>query len=146
METGDGMRPDRDEARRLLDAAEEAEERTRNPPLPRAFFIAQAALLAAICCAQMLPVGPSRVVTIVGLIAVVGLGMRWVFTRPGYGAVWPDGRGAFPYMVAMLVLVGVPAVLAVGLAASWLWLVAGALAAATTLEMGRRYRRALSRA
>lgn len=146
METSDGMPPAPDEARKMLDAAEDAEGGTRNPPLPWAFFIAQAMLLAVICSAQMLPVSLSRVVTIVGLVAVVGIGMRWVFTRPGYGVVWPDGRATFPYMVAMFVLVGLPAVLAVGLGMSWLWLVAGAFAAATTLEMGRRYRKVVGSA
>jgi hypothetical protein len=85
------------------------------------------------------------VVTILGLVAVVGVGMRMVFTRPGYGVVWPDGRAVFPYMIAMMILVGVPAVLAVSLEVSWLWLVAGALAGVTTLEMGRRYRKVYGR-
>lgn len=129
----------------MLEAARQAETETRNPPLPWGFFITQAVLLAVICSAQMLPLGPSRVVTILGLVGVVGVGMRTVFTRPGYGVVWPDGRAAFPYMITMMILAGVPAVLAVGLEVSWLWLVAGALAGVTTLEMGRRYRKAFGR-
>lgn len=129
----------------MLEEARRAEAETRNPPLPWWFFITQAVLLAVICSAQMLPLGPSRVVTILGLVAVVGVGMRMVFTRPGYGVVWPDGKATFPYMIAMMILVGVPAVLAVGLGVSWLWLVAGALAGVTTLEMGRRYRKATGR-
>ena len=145
METGNGRSPGRDEAKTLLDEALRAEADTRNPPLPWGFFITQAVLLAVICSAQVLPLGPSRVVTVLGLVAVVGVGMRMVFTRPGYGIVWPDGQATFPYMIAMLVLVGVPAVLAVGLEASWLWLVAGVLAGVTTLEMGRRYRKAPGR-
>lgn len=60
--------------------------------------------------------------------------------------VWSDGRAAFPYLVAMLVLVGLPAVLAVGFDVSWLWLVAAVLAAVTTMEMGRRYRKVFGRA
>jgi hypothetical protein len=129
----------------MLEEARRAEAETRNPPLPWWFFITQAVLLAVICSAQMLPLGPSRVVTILGLVAVVGVGMRMVFTRPGYGVVWPDGKATFPYMIAMMILVGVPAVLAVGLEVSWLWLVAGVLAGVTTLEMGRRYRKATGR-
>lgn len=129
----------------MLETARQAETETRNPPLPWVFFITQAVLLAVICSAQMLPLGPSRVVTILGLVAVVSVGMRAVFTRPGYGVVWPDGRAAFPYMIAMLILAGVPAVLAVGLEMSWLWPLAGALAGVTTLEMGRRYRKAFGR-
>lgn len=129
----------------MLDGARRAEAETRNPPLPWGFFLTQAVLLAVICSAQMLPLGPSRVVTILGVVAVVGVGMRSVFTRPGYGVVWPDGRAALPYMIAMMILVGVPAVLAVSLEVSWLWLVAGVLAGVTTLEMGRRYRKAYAR-
>lgn len=130
----------------MLEAVRAAEDQTRNPPLPWAFFVLQAALLAAVCGAQTLPAGPARVVTIVGLVAIAGVGMRWVFARPGYGVVWPDGRAGFPYLVAMLVLAGVPAVLAVGFEMPRLWLVAGACAAATTLEMGRRYRKAFGSA
>lgn len=142
MATRDDATPDRDDAHRMLDAAQSAEEHTRNPPLPWAFFLLQAALLAVICSAQMLPSNPSRVVTIVGLVTVAGIGMRWVFMRPRYGIIWPDGQAGFPYLIAMFVLVGVPAVLAVGFELPWLWLVAGVFAAATTLEMGRRYRKA----
>lgn len=78
-------------------------------------------------------------------LAVVAVGMRAVFTRPGYGIVWPDGPAAFPYMATMFVLVGVPAVLAVGLEAPWLWPIAGMLAGVMTLEMGRRYRKMFAR-
>lgn len=145
METHDGMQPDRDDAARMLAAAREAEEGTKNPPLRWSFFIAQAALLAAICAAQLLPIGPARAITILGLIAVVAIGVRSVFARPGYGLVWPDGPGAFPYMVAMFVVVGVPALLAVALELPWLWLVAALCAAVATLEMGRRYRKAVGR-
>lgn len=146
METNGEMAPDHDEARRMLAAAGDAEEGTRNPTLPWAFFIAQAALLSGICAAQILPASPSRLVTIFGLIVVVVIGMRNVFARPGYGVVWPDGNGIFPYMVAMFVLVGIPAVFAVGFGLSWLWLVAGFFAGAATLEMGRRYRSVVGRA
>lgn len=129
----------------MLAAAGEAEDGTRNPALPWGFFVAQAVLVAVICAAQMLPSGPSRLVTIIGLIAVVGIGMRRVFARPGYGVVWPDGRGLFPYMVALFILVGVPAVFAMGFGLPWLWLVAGLFAGVTTLEMGRRYRGVVGR-
>jgi len=146
METGSDRPPSPDEARAMLESAREAEDETRNPPLPWVFFVTQAVLLTAISSAQMLPVGVSRVITILGLVAVVGVGMRAVFARPGYGFVWPDARATFPYMMAMMILVGVPAVIAVSLEVSWLWLVAGALAGLTTLDMGRRYRRASRRA
>lgn len=139
------MPPDRHEARAMLHAAKEAEEQTRNPPLPWRFFIAQAVLVTVICWAQILPINPARVVTAVGFIAIAGVGMRWVFTRPGYGIVWPDGPAAFPFMMALLVSVGVPAVLAIGFGASLLWFIAGISGGATTLEMGRRYRRATAR-
>ena len=145
METDGDVEPGHNEARRMLAAAEGAEDGTRNPALPWTFFIAQAVLVAGVCAAQMLPASPSRAVTIVGLIAIVGVGMRKVFARPGYGVVWPDGRGVFPYMVALFVVVGIPAVLALGFDLPWLWLVAGFLAGATTLELGCRYRRVVGR-
>ncbi|MFT4395510.1 hypothetical protein ACLTEW_11310 [Gordonia lacunae] len=139
MET-DGWPPGRDDARRLLDEAQGAEAATRNPPLPRRFFVAQAALLTAVCWAQPLPEGPSQAITVVGLIAVVAVGVRWVYARPGYGVVAPDVGASLPYVAAMGAFVGVPAVLAIGLEIPWLWFVAGVAAGATTLDMGRRYR------
>ncbi|KNC19826.1 hypothetical protein AC792_04055 [Arthrobacter sp. RIT-PI-e] len=125
----------------MLEVAEGAETATRNPPLSRAFFITQATLITVICWAQMLPTSPSRVVTIIGFLALVGVGMRWVFLRPGYGMVGLDGQGAFPYMVSMIAAVGLPAALAVALDATWLWLPAGVLGGVVTFEMGHRYRR-----
>ena len=139
------MFPGRDEARAMLQVAEEAEDATRNPPLSWVFFIIQAVLVAVICCAQVLPGRASVVVSIVGFVVLVGVGMRWVFLRPGYGIVGLDGAGAFPFMMAAFVTVGIPAVFAIGFDLSWLWLVAGALAGAIVLEMGRRYRRAVGR-
>lgn len=129
----------------MLEAARRAETETQNPPLSWTFFVTQAVLLAVICSAQMLPLSLSRGATILGLVTVVAVGMRAVFTRPGYGVVWLDGRATFPYMIAMFTLVGVPAVLAIALEVSWLWLVAGVLAGVTTLEMGRRYRKVFGR-
>lgn len=143
METGNDRSPSPGEAQAMLEAAQQAESETRNPPLSWWFFTTQASLLAVICSAQMLPARPSQVITILGLLAVLAVGMRFVFTRPGYGVVWPDGLAVFPYMAAMFLLVGTPAVLAVGLELSWLWLIAGVLAGMTTLEMGRRYRKAV---
>lgn len=55
------------------------------------------------------------------------MGVRFVFYRPGYGFLALDGPGAFPFMLVLLVVAGVPAILAIGLEIRWLWLVAGAL-------------------
>ncbi len=125
----------------MLSESLQAEISTRNPPLPWSYFIAQAALLTAVCCAQAFPGGPSRVLTAAGLIAVVAIGVRYVYARPGYGLVMPDVRRSTPYVAAMCAFAGLPALLAIGLEIPWLWLVAGVIAGATTLEMGRRYRR-----
>lgn len=141
METSKFKTSDPDDARRMLNLADTAESETKNPPLSWAFFVTQAVLAAGICVAQMLPPEFSRVLTIVGLAAIVGVGVRTVFYRPGYGVVWPDGSASFPYMAALFVLVGVPAVLALGFELSWLWLVAATGAALATLWMGRQYRR-----
>ena len=141
METSGVSNPGRDDARKMLSESLQAEISTRNPPLPWSYFIAQAALLTAVCCAQAFPGGPSRVLTAVGLIAVVAIGVRYVYARPGYGLVMPDVRRSTPYVAAMCAFAGLPALLAIGLEIPWLWLVAGVIAGATTLEMGRRYRR-----
>ncbi|WP_353109851.1 hypothetical protein [Gordonia sp. (in: high G+C Gram-positive bacteria)] len=139
METVRGA-SDRDDARRMIQWALESEKSTRNPPLPWVFFVVQATLLTVACWAQVLPHDIGKAVTVVCLVGVVGVGIRWVYARPGYGYVQPDARQSAPYVVAMCVLAGTPAALAIGFERPWLWLVAGALAGATTLDMGRRYR------
>lgn len=146
METGDFEASDPNDARSMLNLAAAAESETKNPPLSWAFFVTQALLLAGTCAAQMLPQEFSRILTIVGLAAVLGVGVRAVFYRPGYGVVWPDGAASFPYMVTMFVVVGVPAILALSFDLNWLWLVAAAGAALVTLGMGRQYRRAVTHA
>ncbi|WP_320064454.1 hypothetical protein [Micromonospora sp. RTGN7] len=141
--TGD---PSSAAARRMLDAAEAAEHATINPPLTWTYFVIQAVLLAVVCAAQMLPAAAARGVALVGIVAVVAVGIRWVFYRSGYGVVLPDGTGAYPYLIAMIITVGIPAGLALGFEQPWIWLVAAVCAAATTLDMGRRYRKMTNRA
>lgn len=131
------------EAAAMLDMTEGESQRTANPPLPWRYFVAMAALLAAVCAAQVLEGSASLVITILGLLLIVALGVRYVFYRSGYGAVWPDGPSVFPYLVAGFITVGVPAVLAVGFAMDWLWLVAAVGAASATLVMGGKYRKAI---
>ncbi|MDO5500535.1 MAG: hypothetical protein Q4F67_12740 [Propionibacteriaceae bacterium] len=146
METDKSVNhPSPDEARRMLDAADQEEQATRNPPLPWRFFIAQAVALAAIFAAQAFPVPWSTGIATLGIISILVVGVRFVYFRPGYGFVAPDGLGAFPYLLALFVGVGVPATLAIGLGVRWWWLAAGAMAAVVTLEMGRRYRKSTGR-
>lgn len=126
----------------MLQAADRAEQATRNPPLSWGFFVVQAVALAAVFGGQVFAAPLSTVIAGLGIVTVLVMGVRHVFHRPGYGFVAPDGPGAFPYLIALLVGVGVPAVLAIGFDVRWPWLVAGVLAAGVTLEMGRRYRKA----
>jgi hypothetical protein len=137
--------PSADDAQRLLDTAVAEERATRNPDLPWAFFMIQATSLAVICAAQMLPPSTARGVTLIGIVVIVAVGVRFVFYRPRYGVVLPDGAGAFPYTVAMIVTVGVPAGFAIALDQPWLWLIAAVCAAARTLNMGHQYRKATHR-
>ncbi|GAA3942226.1 hypothetical protein GCM10022383_20100 [Microbacterium soli] len=129
----------------MLDAANREEQETRNPPLPRWFFVVQALALAVALAGQALPLPWSAVVTALGIVTVVAVGVRQVFHRRGYGLVGLDGPGSFPYMISLLIGVGVLVILAISLELPWLWLIAGADAAVTTLEMGRRYRKATGR-
>lgn len=130
----------------MLDAANQEEQATRNPPLSWCFFIVQALALAAVFVAQVFSVPWWTGIATLGIVTVLAVGVRFVFYRPGYGFVAPDdGAGAFPYLLVLFVGVGVPAVLAIGLEVRWLWLIAGALAALATLELGRRYRKVTGR-
>ena len=81
------------------------------------------------------------------LVPVVWLGL-W-YLPPGLLA---DGAGKLlttdidtsiliETILALIVVVGLPAVLAIALDATWLWLPAGVLGGAVTLETGHRYRR-----
>lgn len=129
----------------MLDLANKESQQTANPPLSWFFFVAQAGLLAVMCGAQVLDDSASRIITILGLILVVALGIRNVFYRPGYGVVWPDGPSAFPYMIAGFIVIGIPAILALGFETDWMWLVSAVAAAGVTLAMGSRYRRSVDR-
>lgn len=145
METGDRTNPPSvAEAAKILDMASEESQRTANPPLPWRFFVAMAVLLATVCAAQALEGSASLIITILGLLFIVVLGVRHVFYRSGYGVVWPDGPSVFPYLAASFIVIGVPAVLAVGFAMNWLWLVSAVGAASATLVMGGKYRKAVS--
>ncbi|AJT41121.1 hypothetical protein [Psychromicrobium lacuslunae] len=147
METNDpgkGVSPE--EARELLNLAKGEESATKNPQLSWWFFIVQAVALAMIFIAQVFPAPFSSGVAILGILVALILGIRNVFYRRGYGVVGLDGDAAFPYLLIMLVLAGIPAVLAIGFEEWWLWLVAGVLAGLVTLEMGRRYRKATGNA
>lgn len=144
METDDRKTPpSATDAATMLDIANEESQRTANPPLPWHFFVGMAMLLAAVCAAQMLEGSASLIVTILGPLLIVALGVRYVFYRPGYGVVWPHGPSVFPYLIAGFIAVGIPAVLAVGFALDWLWLVSAAGAASATLIMGGKYRKAV---
>lgn len=133
-----------EEARKLLNLAEGEEHATKNPPLSWWFFIAQAVALAVILIAQVFPAPFSGGVAVLGVLVALTLGIRSVFYRRGYGVVGLDGTAAFPYLLLILLVAGIPAALAIGFELWWLWLVAGVLAGLVTLEMGRRYRKALS--
>lgn len=129
----------------MLDMARTEAQKTANPPLPWMFFIAMAILLAIICAAQVLGGSAALVVTILGMLLVAALGIRFVFYRPGYGVVWPDGLSVYPYLIAGFIVVGIPAVLAAGTGIRGLWLISAVGAAGATLIMGSRYRKAVSR-
>ncbi|MFJ3958816.1 hypothetical protein [Arthrobacter sp. NPDC090010] len=134
--------PDDSEARRWLDEAADAENATRNPPLPWVFFALQAALLALLFWVQLLPAEYVRGAALLCAAAIIAVGARWVFLRPGYGFVAPDLRRAFPYLCLIVLGAGIPAAVALGTGLAWLWVIAGAIAAVVTLGMGRQYRQA----
>lgn len=125
----------------MLAAAQGEEAATRNPPLPASFFTIQACLIALICAAQALDSGVGRGLSALGVMGVFGMGLRFVFMRPGYGWVAPDGRDSFGFMLALLLLVAGPGIAAEALDVPALWLAAAVLGAAATVVMGRRYRK-----
>lgn len=125
----------------MLEQADYEATVTANPPLSWGYFIVVALALAVACAAQVFDPPFSIIITVAALAFVVFMGIRHVFYRRGYGIVWPDGVSGFPYLIACFIVVGIPAVCAIGFGVSWPWLIAAAGIAIATLVMGAKYRK-----
>jgi hypothetical protein len=141
METGPGRRPTPREARETLQQLSADTAAVRYPPLPRWFFAAQAALVAGICLAQLLPASDARKVMYAAAVAAIVLGGRYWLYRDGVSGVSPSLRDMGVFLVGVLGTVLACLVVAETTGAWWVWIVGAAVVAGIVLRTGHTYRK-----
>ncbi|HET6394054.1 MAG TPA: hypothetical protein VFG13_14610 [Blastococcus sp.] len=141
METGAGGRPTEHEAREALAQVASAEDAVRYPPLPRWFFLGQAALVACICLAQLLPPSDARNATFAAAVAAIVLGGRYWLFRDRVSGVLPSSADMLPFLAGTVGTVLACLVVAETTGARWIWIVGAVLVAGIVLGTGRAYRR-----
>ncbi|NEK86253.1 hypothetical protein GCU60_10845 [Blastococcus saxobsidens] len=134
--------PSPEEARAALDQLSADESAVRYPPLPRWFFLAQAALVAGICLAQLLPRSDARNAMFGAAVVAVVLGGRYWFHRPQVAWVAPSARDMFPFLAALLAVAVACLVVDATTGAEWIWIAGAVVAAGIVLFTGHAYRRA----
>jgi hypothetical protein len=120
----------------------EDESAVRYPPLPRWFFPVMAALVAALCLAQMLAPSDARNVTFALAVVAIVLASRYWLRRPGvsWPSVPPSDIG--PFLAAILGAAAVCVVVSAFTAWWWIWIAGAVVAGGVVLRTGRLYRRA----
>jgi hypothetical protein len=142
METGSDRVPTPDEARATLRQLMEDESAVRYPPLPRWFFVAQAALVAGICLAQLLPPSDARNAAFAVAVVAMVLGGRYWLYRDQVAWVSPSFRDMAPFLAAVLGTVLACLVVAGTTDAWWIWIVGAVVVAGIVLRTGHTYRKA----
>lgn len=144
METGPDQRPSRDEAERTLDQLAKDESAVRYPPLPRWYFPVMAALVAGLALARLLgPSGAFTVTLLIGVIAALVAGKYWL-NRDGVSGTSMKVTDMVPFLLGILgVFVGAW-VVSEAAGASWVWILAAAMAGAIVLKTGHSYNREYS--
>jgi hypothetical protein len=142
MATGSSGSPSPREARETLRQLSEDEHAVRYPPLPRWFFLAQAALAAGVCLAQLLPPSDARNATFAAAVAAIVLGGRYWLYRDQVSGVWPSFGDMLPFLAAVLGTVLVCLVVAETTDAWWAWIIGAVVVAGVVLGTGRSYRKA----
>ena len=133
--------PSPHDARAQLAQVAADEAAVRYPPLPRWFFVTQAALAAGVLLAQLLPPSDARSATFGSAVAALVLGGRYWLFRDRVSGVWPSVRDMLPFLAAVVGAVLVCLVVAETTGAQWVWAVGAAVVAGTVLITGRAYRR-----
>ena len=142
METGSEPPSAREarEAREALVLASDGEDAVRYPPLPRWFFTTQAALMAALFLAQLLPSpdSSSQASFALAVAAVVLAATQWL-NRPGVSWVQVRVRDLVPFTVALLgIFLGCLVVIETT-SAWWVWIIGAVASATVVLRTGRAY-------
>jgi hypothetical protein len=140
METGPDRIPSAQEARETLQQLSGDESAVRYPSLPWWFFIGQAALVAGLCLAQLLPPSDSPKATFAMAAAAIVMGVTQWLNRDGVSWVSVRFRDMVPFMAA----VGGTIVLCLAVAettgAWWIWIAGAVVGAGIVLRHGYVYR------
>ncbi|MFW3170033.1 hypothetical protein [Geodermatophilus sp. CPCC 206100] len=130
------------DARSMLEQASADEAAVRYPPLPRWFFLAQAALAAGLLLARLLPPSDARHATFAVAVAAIVLGGRYWLFRDRVRGVSPSLRDMLPFLAAVLGTVLTCLVVVETTGAEWVWVVGAVVVAGIVLGTGRTYREA----
>lgn len=133
--------PSSQEARRALEQLAQDENAVRYPPLPRWFFLAQAALVAGICLARLLPPSDARHATFAVAVAATVLGGRYWIFRDHVLGVSPSFGDMLPFLAGLLGTVLACFVVTETTDAWWVWIIGAVVAAGIVLRTGNTYRR-----
>jgi hypothetical protein len=141
METGPDRIPSAQEARETLQQLSEDESAVRYPSLPWWFFIGQAALVAGLCLAQLLPPSDSPKATFAMAAAAIVMGVTQWLNRDGVSWVSVRFRDMVPFMAAVVGTIVLCLAVAETTGAWWVWIVGAAVAAGIVLRTGAAYRK-----
>jgi hypothetical protein len=133
--------PSPQDAQRTLAQLSADASAVRYPPLPRWFFLAQAALTACLCLAQLLPSSDARHATFAVTVTAVVLGGRYWLYRDQVSGVSPSLRDMGPFLTGALGTVAACLVIEETTGAWWVWIVGAVLVAGIVLGTGHRYRK-----
>ena len=138
METEAGP-PSPQQAREALRQLAADESAVRYPPIPRWFFLAQAAVVAALHLAQLLPSSDAGKATFAVAVVAVVLGNRYWLNRGGVSWVSPDLGDMVPFLVTVLGGFVACWVVSETTGVWWCWIVGAAVGAVVVLVTGHRY-------
>lgn len=145
METGSGRAPTPRQARETLQQLAEDESAVRYPPIPLWFFIAQAAAVAGLYLAQLLPPSDASKATFVVAVVAIVLGSRFWLNRDGvsWSSVKPADMASF--VAAILGIFALCWVISATAGAWWIWIVGAVVASGIVVVTGHRYRQEFGR-
>ena len=136
--------PSAQEARETLQQLTEDETAVRYPPLPRWFFIGQAALMASLYLAQLLPPSDAPKATFAVAVTAFTMGVTLWLNRDGVSWVSVRFSDMVPFMSAVVGTLIACLAVAETTGAWWIWIVGAVVGAGIVLRHGPVYRQAFN--
>ena len=125
----------------MLQQLAEDQTAVRYPPMPRWFYPVQAGLLAGLCLAQLLPSPAAAVASVLTVVPMVLLGLRYWLDRAGVSGVSVSVRDMLPFLAGTSGTILLAMILSETTGAWWVWIVAAIVVAGVVLRTGSTYRR-----